>query len=133
MRKYLIAALVGLAVLAITAFAASLGVNAGTLQAGQGTIEKCVADDIAVSYDEPTLEGGVWLVDGLTLTPAPTDDCNGLSFTVVVTGNNNLETTPKSGVFASGTGSVTYTGSERFDADEATDVHVAIRNTPPAP
>lgn len=128
MRKYFVAALMGLAVLAMTAFAASLGVDAGTLQAGQGTVNECVADNIAVSYDEPTFEGGLWLVDGLTLTPASTDDCNGLDFTVVVTGEDSLQTVVKTGVFNAGTGSVEYTGTDRFEANKATDVHVAIRS-----
>jgi hypothetical protein len=133
MKKYLIAAIAALLTFGFAAFAASLTVDAGTLQAGSGSIGECVAGNVAVGYDDPVPDNGAWLIEGITLTPGAGSTCDGLNFSVVVSGDVNPDTPVKTGTFASGSGSVEYTGAERFDANDATDVHIAIHNAPPTP
>jgi hypothetical protein len=127
MKKYAIAALIAIAVFAISAFAASLNVNAGTLQAGTDQIDDCIEDPdghVVVSYGEPDFVDGEWLVDEITLDHG--GDCDELAYRVVITGDNDLEVGPFSGVFDGGAELVEDLGW--FNAEDATDVHLVIRN-----
>jgi hypothetical protein len=126
MKKYLVASIVAIMAFVITAFAASLSVDAGTLQAGEAAIDKCIAapdESIGVSYGTPSLEDGVWLVNSVTLDHA--GNCEGLTYTVIVAGANGLETDPVSGIFGEGEATLLFVP---FAAEDATDVHIAIRN-----
>lgn len=127
MQKYIIAALAAVVVFAFSAFAASLQVNGGTLQAGEGSIGTCTSQNVAVSYDEPVLNGTVWEVSEVTLDPAGTD-CEGLDYSVAVrsdSGNWTTDTMP--GTFDAGPETVDFSG-DPFDAEEASHVHLVVRN-----
>lgn len=67
MKRYLIAASVALAVFAGAAFAATLNVDGGVLQAGQDTDLTC-SDNAVVSYSTQTVGGGGFAVNGITVT-----------------------------------------------------------------
>lgn len=127
MKKYIIAAVAAIAVFAMSAFAASLQVNAGTLQAGNDAISQCILapdDHVVVTYPKtPTFESGAWVTDQIALD----DDgnCTGLEFTVFVT-DGTWTTSTESGTF--GSSPVTVTFDDAFDAEEASDIHVVIRN-----
>lgn len=127
MKKYIIAAIAAVAVFAISAFAASLQVNAGTLQAGEGPIGTCTSQDVAVSYGEPVLNGTVWEVSEITLDP-DSDDCDGLAYSVAVRSDSgNWATETMSGTFEAGAETVDFS-ADPFDAEEASHVHLVVRN-----
>ena len=129
MKKYIIAAVAAVVVFALSAFAASLDVNAGTLQAGDNSIGECTDEGVVVTYGTPTFTNGAWQLDKISLS---NPDCSGKSFSVVVTGETD-EATPvpwtsstATGVFTAGAVEVTF--SPAFNAQQAEDVHVVIRN-----
>lgn len=132
MKKYIVAAAVAILVFSVAAFAASLSVNAGTLQAGQDQIDQCTESDVTVSYGTATFTNPGWTIDTITL-----DDqgaCDGYSFSVAVTGGPGTPpwtTNTESGTF--GTSPVTVTFDVGFDAEEASDVHLVIRNATSTP
>jgi hypothetical protein len=130
MKKYVITAAVALSVFGFAAFAANLEVNAGVLQAGQNEIGEC-ATDIAVSYGEPTPPdaNGNILYQSVKLTPvAPVAACVGRDVTVFVVDTNLDTLATLTGPFDTAEFTVSTTG-DGFDANEATDVHVVIRNS----
>lgn len=128
MKKYLIAAVAAVAVFALSAFAASLSVNAGTLQAGEDPIDQCTTADVDVSYGTPTFANPGWELDEITLDPGGV--CTGMSFSVVLTGTTGTPwaTSTETGTFAGSP--VTVEFDAPFDAEDATDVHLVIRNAP---
>lgn len=130
MKKYLIAALVTLSVVAITAFAASLQVTAGTLQAGSGTVGTCAADqDTKVTYGTPAYEDGVWKIASMTV--ASSTDCNDLDFSLTVTRADGTPLfAPQHGTF---TGSPVLVNFAPFDTADADKVQILIRSAPTAP
>lgn len=67
MKRYLIAAAVALAVFAGAAFAATLNVDGGVVQAGQDLTLKC-ADNAAVTYGTQTSGDGQFYVNKITVT-----------------------------------------------------------------
>jgi hypothetical protein len=130
MKKYVIAAVMALSVFGFAAFAANLQVNAGVLQAGQNKIGDCAAD-IAVSYGVPAPPNasGDILYDSVKLTPVdPDTECVGLDVTVFVVDGDLDTLATLTGTFATTEFTVSTTG-DGFDANEATDVHVVIRNS----
>jgi hypothetical protein len=133
MKKYIIAAVVAVAVFASAAFAASLDVNAGKLQAGQGQIGTCITDDVVVTYGEPEFEvistepdaDPVWTVEEIELDHDGL--CDGLAYSVIITGDDTKDGIPTqvvTGTFGPGTQTVEF---DPFDAEGATDVHLVIR------
>lgn len=74
MRKYLIAAAVALAVFATAAFAASLNVDGGVLQAGQDSDLTC-ADNAVVDWTTQTVGNGQFAATRVTVTFD--DGCDG--------------------------------------------------------
>jgi hypothetical protein len=128
MRKYFIAAAVALSVFAMSAFAASLTVNAGILQAGDGLIGECLEypdEVVAVSYGSGDWEdGGSFMVD--TLIVDDSDECTGGEFQIVVADGEHEKLALGSGVFEAGQQTITV--SPKFDATDAVNVHVMIRN-----
>lgn len=127
MKKYLIAALAAVAVFAISAFAASLQVNAGTLQAGDDAIAQCLSGDpgdhVTVTYGDATFTNPGWTIQEITLDDG--DQCTGLTYSVVITGGS-APTSTVTGAFVTGDDIVDFgTG---FDAEAATDVHLVIRS-----
>jgi hypothetical protein len=79
MKKYFAAGAVAIMVFAFAAFAASLNVNAGPLQAGVTTDLKC-ADSVEVTYQTSNDNNGFW-VGGVSLqfkdADGVTDNCDG--------------------------------------------------------
>jgi hypothetical protein len=141
MKKYLVATILAITVFAISAFAASLTVNAGVLQAGQGGIGQCVDDSaLVVRYgkDEFVADvsggGGSTLVDTVTIDHGGscTDEDAPLAYQVVVTGEDGV-IAAKRGTFgdADEAGIETVIFEAPFDAEEATDIHVVIRDPSP--
>jgi hypothetical protein len=134
-KKYIIATFVALAVFASAAFAASLTVDAGTLQAGEAAIDQCIegADEaVAVSYGAATFDHdmGIWTIDSITLDHD--GQCDGLAYSVVVTGDGDgLPTATATGTFDGDPELVTF--SSGFDAEGASDVHLVIRTATPTP
>jgi hypothetical protein len=124
MRKYIIAATVAITVFASSAFAASLQVNAGTLQAGQDTIGECVSDQVTVSYAAPGWVNGAWLVNEVTLDHGA--NCTDLAFSVIITGDNQMTTDSVTGTFTADPARVFF--DPPFSAEDATDIHLVIRN-----
>lgn len=127
MKKYFIAAMAAVAVFAISAFAASLQVDAGTLQAGDDAIGECPADaaetHISVEYGPATFTDPNWTVQEITLDDG--DRCSGLTYSVVITGDG-VSTSIVTDTFVAGDDVVDFgTG---FDAEAATDVHIVIRS-----
>lgn len=127
MKKYLIAALAAVAVFAGAAFAASLDVSAGTLQAGQDQIGQCISDDVLVAYGEATFVNPGWTIDEITLDHH--GQCDGLAYSVVITGTGTgLPTATVSGTFDGGVETVEFPAA--FDAKGAAHVHLVIRTAP---
>lgn len=129
MRRFWIAAVVGLAVFAFAASAAELHVDGGVLQAGGGEIGSCAAEeDTTVAYGEPSYDGsGTWTVDSITVESS--DACDGTHFSVVVTDSDGTALTEtQHEVFAFG--SVVVTFQQSFDTQAAADVHLVIRSAP---
>jgi hypothetical protein len=129
MKKYIIAAVVAVAVFASAAFAASLNVDAGTLQAGQDQIGTCISKNVEVSYEEPTFANGRWTVSEITLDHD--GECDKLGYSVVVTGGSDgtpWQTDAETGTFGADPDVVTFAAG--FDAEEATDVHLVIHTAP---
>jgi hypothetical protein len=127
MKKYLIAATVAVMVFAVSAFAASLDVSAGTLQAGQDEIDKCVnePDVVDVSYMPATLNDGVYEIDEIELDNK--GNCVGMAFQVAITDDQNVAITdPYSGTFDADPYEVTFDAA--FPAEAAHEVHLVIRN-----
>jgi hypothetical protein len=125
MKKYLIATVVAVAVFAGSAFAASLNVDAGTLQAGQGEVGACASDDVEVAYSTPTFADGNWTVSQITLHYDV--NCDGLDYSVVVTGTTDAvpwETDAQDGTFDGDPEVVTFDAG--FDAEDAAHVHLVI-------
>jgi len=75
MKKYLIAGALVLVVFATAAFAASLDLDGGVLQAGQDSDLTCT-DSAVVSYVTQTVGNGMFAVNKITVTFNP--DCNGM-------------------------------------------------------
>lgn len=129
MKKYLIAATVAVMVFAVSAFAASLDVSAGTLQAGQDEIDTCVnaPDVVDVKYEAATLNDGVYEIDEIELDNK--GKCVGMAFQVTITDDQNVEITspPYSGTFGADPYKVEFTNA--FPAEAAHEVHLVIRNT----
>lgn len=123
MKKYLIAAVAAVAVFALSAFAASLQVDAGTLQAGDGSIVPCAETDVVVTYGTPTFTGTGWTVDTIHLDDG--GQCTGREFSVTITGPATV-TSVETGTFGASTVVVTFDAP--FDAADAADVHLAIRS-----
>jgi hypothetical protein len=133
MKKYLVAATVAVVVFAISAFAASLNVTAGTLQAGHDAIDKCIENSeeaVAVSYGEATYDedAGKWTVEEVTVDHG--GDCAGLAYQVLVADTDGKSLASEGGTFDPDetvqTAKVEFAAS--FDAEAATDVHLVIRN-----
>ena len=133
MKKYLIAATVAVMVFAISAFAASLNVNAGTLQAGDDAIDKCIENSeeaVAVSYGEATYDDddGTWTIDEITLDHE--GHCAGLAYQVVVADSEGAALASEGGTFDADedvhTAKVEF--APGFDAEAATDIHLVLRN-----
>ena len=127
MKKYLIAATVAVMVFAISAFAASLDVNAGTLQAGDDAIDKCIENSeeaVAVSYGEAAYGNGEWTIDEITLDHD--GKCENLDYQVVIADSAGGDLSDGDGTFGEEAETVTFTPG--FDAEAATDVHLVIRN-----
>jgi hypothetical protein len=144
-KKYLIAATLAVVVFAISAFAASLSVSAGVLQAGQDAIGQCVdEDDLIVKYGKETFveatddDEAFFRIDSVTLdhegSCTPSDAS--LDYRVVVTGADGVLAT-KSGMLGdnddANAGVETVTFDTGFDANLATDIHVIIRDSSPQP
>jgi hypothetical protein len=134
MMKYLAAATVAIIVFAFSAFAASLTVHSGTLQAGQDSIGTCAAPDVRVTYGEPELDvsTGTYLIDELRLQhDADAVDgqsaCTGYAFRVTVTGGSGI-LARGSGTFGPGVNEVEL--DQAFDAEQSTDVHVIVGDLP---
>jgi hypothetical protein len=97
-KKYFVALTVAVAVFAFSAFAASLEVNAGTLQAGHDTIDECITEDVDVSYVETDFVEGEWVVGKIELDLDQRSVQRRLmpgDYRVVVTGDNELESGPQ--------------------------------------
>lgn len=84
MRKYFVAGVIAITVFAVSAFAASLVVDGGVLQAGHGDIRECT-DEIVVTYGDLSRDNGVYLVGDLTLDSTNGASCEDRSFKAVVT------------------------------------------------
>jgi hypothetical protein len=123
MKKYIIAAFVALGVFASAAFAASLQVDAGTLQAGEDAISQCITDDVVVAYGDPEFEDGAWTIDQITLDHGGL--CDELTYSVVITGTgDDFPTLPISATFDDDVETVVF---PPFDAEGAAHVHLVIR------
>lgn len=125
MKKYIIATFAAVAVFAGAAFAASLDVSAGTLQAGQDQIGTCITDDVDVAYGEATFTNPGWTVTTITLDHGGL--CDGFAYSVIITGSGTgLPTASVSETFDGAVETVTF--PVPFDAEGASDVHLVIRN-----
>jgi opacity protein-like surface antigen len=132
MKKYIIAAVVAVAVFASAAFAASLDVNAGKLQAGQAGIGTCISEDVDVRYSEPAFANPGWTVSQITLDHF--GECDGLDYSVVVTGageDGPWSTDVETGTFDGDPELVSF--NPGFDAEGASDVHLVIRTATSTP
>jgi hypothetical protein len=126
MKKYFIAGALAIIVFAISAFAASLTVNGGVLQAGSGSIEKCT-QDIVVTYGEPYKLEGAWVVDKLTLDTTDGEGCGSREFRAVVTADGaDLSNIVRGQFFGGIAADVQF---EPFDAISADGVDVIIWDT----
>ena len=76
MKKYLAAAVVALMVFAFSAFAATLSVDAGNLQAGQDNVDRC-ADSVTLDYGTDVGGDGQFYVHTITLSFDEAADCDG--------------------------------------------------------
>jgi hypothetical protein len=102
MKKYLVASVVAVAVFAMSAFAASLMVDGGVLQAGTGEIGTCT-DNIVVTYADPYRdETDTWVVNSLTLDSRNGDGCGNRDFRAVVTSNGTDLSNTVQGRFSNG-------------------------------
>jgi hypothetical protein len=138
MKKYFVTVIIGLAVFALSAFAANLTVNAGTLQAGQDGIGSCSAPDITVRYGEPDLDlndgnyyiSEILLDHGFANGTDPQAACQGFGYRVTITGGEPAV------ILGSGSGTFGGTVEEAvqldtpFDAQQSTDVHVIVGDLP---
>jgi hypothetical protein len=123
-------------VFAISAFAASLKVEAGTLQAGDDAIDQCVKDpggSVDVSYGEAAYDSDGefawdWTIGDITLDHG--GDCPGLAYQVVVADSTGTSLAEQGGTFDTDetVETVKVEFNPGFDAEAATDVHLVIRN-----
>ena len=75
MRKYAIAGLGAVAAFSMSAFASTLVVDGGVLQAGADDTLKCTNGTAKISYDTNADNDGTWV--GKVFVTFPNDSCNG--------------------------------------------------------
>jgi hypothetical protein len=126
MRKYFIAGVIAITVFAVSAFAASLAVDGGVLQAGNGGIGECT-EEIVVTYGNVTRDDGMYLVGELTLDSTNGASCEDRAFQAVVTTGepdpSDLSNVVE-GAFVNGVAKdVEF---EPFDAEQAGGVDVVV-------
>ncbi len=128
MRKYFIAATIALAVFAVSAFAASLSVDGGTLQAGVDSDLTC-ADSVEVAYTTTSTVDG-FVVDQIDLAfldaeGLPTTTCDGQTADVALWGTGGTAAGSGAGTVASDAATITFSPS--IAVDDIVEAHVLVR------
>lgn len=142
MRKYFIAGVVAMVAFAMAAFAASLTVDGGTLQAGVDRDLTCTSDAATVSYATPNDTDGSmdFLVKTFTVTFDEEANCDGKQAELVVNDipeqdtENGLENTNNISVELISNGESVHTvdtdqdGGFRPRAEDITDISVLVKD-----